>query len=184
MPLRPSPRAAIALAAVLLATGCSSGGGVAVDPDTEDSTVDVTSPDVADGDAIATRFTCDGDDDRPAIAWSGLPDGTTTVAVVVDDPDAPKGTFTHWTAWDLDPDASPLGDVLPATVVEGTNGFGSVGYRGPCPPRGDSPHHYRFRVLALDASLDLAAGASAADVDAAVRGHVLAEGHLTATYGR
>ena len=184
MPPRTWSRAAIALAAVLVVTGCSSGGGVAVGPDTEESTVDVTSPDLADGDEVPTRFTCDGDDVRPAIAWAGLPEGTTTVAVVVDDPDAPNGTFTHWTAWGLDPDATPLRDDLPSATVEGANGFGSAGYRGPCPPRGDSPHHYRFRVLALDTSLDLAAGASPDEVGAAVRDHVLAEGRLTGTYGR
>ena len=113
-----------------------------------------------------------------------MPDDTGEVALVVDDPDAPNGTFTHWTAWGLAPDATPVAADLPDDVVQGANGFGSVGYRGPCPTPGDDPHHYRFRVLALDTALDLREGADPGEVADAIREHVLAEGRLTATYGR
>lgn len=144
----------------------------------------VGSPDLADDGTIPVQFTCDGDDALPALAWTGLPDGTAEIAVVVDDPDAPGGTFTHWTAWGIDPAATPLASDVPRPATQGTNDFGSIGYRGPCPPEGDEPHRYRFRILALDAPLDLPEGASPDEVAAAVDGHVLAEGRLTATYGR
>lgn len=183
----PAPRrpAAALVAVALWVTACGDGddgtGEVDVDGGT---TMEVSSSDLAAGADVPVRFTCDGEDARPALAWSELPENTAEVVVVVDDPDAPSGTFTHWTVWGLGPSDTPLAGPLPGGATEGTNGFGSVGWRGPCPPRGADPHNYRFRVFAVDAPVDLPSGAQPGDVASAMRDHVLAEGRLTATYGR
>lgn len=174
----------VVVAAALCLAGCGGGDGAGeVDVDGE-ATMEVSSSDLVTGATVPVRFTCDGEDARPALAWGEPPDGTTEVVVVVDDPDAPGGTFTHWTVWGLDPADTPIGSSLPGGAIEGTNGFGSVGWRGPCPPRGADPHRYRFRVLAVDTPVGLSSGATPDAVDRAIRGHVLAEGHLIATYSR
>lgn len=183
--LRPALRRVVvagSLVPLLATTACASGGGGAVDDVDAEATVKVHSDDLQQAGDVPIQFTCDGDDVAPALAWSELPDATEEVVVVVDDPDAPGGTFTHWTVWGLAPSDS-LEAVVPAHAVEGTNGFGTVGYRGPCPPRGDSPHRYRFRVLALDTKLDLEDGARSDVLADAIDGHVLGEGVLEATFG-
>jgi Raf kinase inhibitor-like YbhB/YbcL family protein len=136
---------------------------------------------VHDGDAVPTRFTCDGVDVSPALEWNGVPDGTKELAIVVEDPDAPAGSFTHWLVWHIDPAATTLSGDAP--VREGTNDFGKLGYGGPCPPRGQT-HHYVFRLLALDEAVDLDAGSDRSAFDAAVGSHVVAEARLTASYAR
>lgn len=146
--------------------------------------MNVTSSAISEGSGIPVRFTCDGEDVPPALAWSQTPGEAAAIAVVVDDPDAPGGTFTHWTVWGLRPDDTPLEGELPAGAVEGTNDFREVGYRGPCPPGGDPAHTYRFRVLALRSPLELPRGAGPDEVAAAVEDRLVAEGRLTATYGR
>jgi Raf kinase inhibitor-like YbhB/YbcL family protein len=100
---------------------------------------------VSTSDDAAATHTCEGEDVSPPLAWSGVPEGTASLALVVDDPDAPSGTFTHWLAWGIDPAASVLGEGE-AAPVEGQNDFGSVGWRGPCPPPGHGPHRYFFRL--------------------------------------
>lgn len=172
---------AVMVGAAVLAVACGGRSGIDVDGG---ATMKVSSSAFSEGDTIPARFTCDGDDARPDLAWSEAPDGAVGIAVVVDDPDAPGGTFTHWTVWGLAPQDSPLEERLPGRATEGTNDFGQVGYRGPCPPSGDAPHTYRFRVLALDSAVDLARGATPSELAEAVSGHVVAEGRLTATYGR
>ncbi len=148
-----------------------------------------TASGVADGQAIAQRYTCDGDDVSPALAWEGVPDGTAELALVVDDPDAPGGTFTHWLAYGLDPGTTELSEAVPegADVAgppafrQGVNDMGATGYGGPCPPSGEE-HRYVFRLLALDEELGLAGGASRDELFAALEGHVLGEARLTGTY--
>ena len=132
---------------------------------------------------IPARHTCEGRDLSPPLAWPAPPPGTRSLALVVDDPDAPGGTFTHWLAWGIDPGASGLaeGETAP---VEGRNDFGVVGYRGPCPPRGHGRHRYSFRLHALDTELDLARGAAAADLERALAGRVLALAELVGLYER
>jgi Raf kinase inhibitor-like YbhB/YbcL family protein len=165
---------------VVLLTACAGDSGVSPQPDHR---LDVSSDDLEQGARVPVRFTCEGDDVAPHLAWGNPPEGTVEVVVIVDDPDAPGGTFTHWTVWGLEP-----GDELPGGMsdgaVEGRNDFGSVGYRGPCPPPGDEPHRYRFRVLAVDRPLGLDEGAPPVDVAAALEGHVLGEGVLEARFGR
>lgn len=144
----------------------------------------LTSPDFAEGGAIPTRFTCDGDNVSPTLEWAGVPDTAATLALVVTDPDAHG--FVHWVVYDIDVSAtggiqagwSTTADAAP----QGQNGFGDIGWGGPCPPSGT--HRYEFRLIALDTSLDLKAGPTADDVAAAAAGHILDEVTLTATYAR
>jgi Raf kinase inhibitor-like YbhB/YbcL family protein len=181
--------AAAAVAACLLSAACGGGEPETAAPESlavagkEVAVLVLTSTAFGDGEPIPDRFTCEGADVSPPLAWAELPPGTASLALLVDDPDAPGGTFTHWLAWDIDPAAGAIGEgaVLPA---EGKNGFGHRGYGGPCPPRGDGPHRYLFRLFALDAPLDLDAGANKGSFQAALAGHVLAAGELTGTYER
>jgi Raf kinase inhibitor-like YbhB/YbcL family protein len=133
--------------------------------------------------AIPSRHTCDGEDLSPPLRWSNLPEGTRSLALVVDDPDAPGGVFTHWLAWGLDPAAGGLGEGESAPL-EGENGFGATGYRGPCPPPGHGRHRYVFRLYALDAEPELGSGAAKGELEEAIAGHVLTTGELVGTYER
>lgn len=148
-------------------------------------TLTLISPAFADGATIPQVYTCDGDDVSPPLEWSAVPGGATELALVVDDPDAPGGTFVHWVVWGLDAGVSGLGQGnVPAGAREGRNGFGRVGWGGPCPPRGSDPHRYVFTLLALSDALAVDAGVSADRVKRAAAGKVLAEGRLTGRYGR
>lgn len=151
--------------------------------------LDVTSTAFDDGTPVPQRYTCDGADVSPPLEWAGVPEGARSLALLVDDPDAPAGTWIHWMLYELDPERTELPEgVLPGPDVldgahQGENDFGDVGYGGPCPPPG-SPHRYRFRLYALDASPGLAAGATVDQLEGAMEGHVLAQGRLTGTYAR
>src|SRR5215218_9657892 len=104
--------------------------------------------------SIPARYSCEGEDLSPPLSWSGVPEGTRSLALIVDDPDAPVGTFTHWLAWGLDPAAEGVGEGG-AAPVEGRNDFDTGGYRGPCQPPGHGHHRYFFRLYALDFDPDL-----------------------------
>jgi Raf kinase inhibitor-like YbhB/YbcL family protein len=143
----------------------------------------------SDGGTIPVRYTCSGDDLSPALAWGQPPPGTRSLALVVDDPDAPKGLFTHWMVVGLKPGPGDLvegrgsdpSDVVGATSL--TNDFGKVGWGSPCPPPG-KPHHYRFRLLALNSEPKLEPTARRGDFDRAVQSHVLGEALLVGVFGR
>jgi Raf kinase inhibitor-like YbhB/YbcL family protein len=147
--------------------------------------------DVAEGQPIESRFTCDGTGDSPTLRWKGVPEGTSQLALVLEDPDAPGGTFTHWLLYGLDPAATDVPAVRHEgwtnyawlDVQEGENDLGNLGYGGPCPPGGEE-HRYVFRLLALDVPVELEQGADRAAFDEAVAPHVLAEARLTAPYAR
>jgi len=141
----------------------------------------VTSTAFTEGGAIPSRFTCEGDGTSPPIAWSDPPANTKSFAVVVEDPDAPSKTFTHWIVYDLAPSTRSLAEGS-RTAREGENDFGKTGYGGPCPPSGK--HRYVFRVFALDALLGDLGHAKAADLAKAMNGHVLGQGNLTGTYAK
>ena len=150
--------------------------------------LEVTSTAFRDGETIPRKFTADGVDVSPALAWGNTPSATQSFAIVCDDPDAPSGVFTHWMVWDIKADRREIQEGVEPTdraygIRQGENGFGATGYRGPKPPPG-KPHRYRFRVYALDERLDLRTGASRAEFDDAIDGHILAEGQLTGMYGR
>jgi Raf kinase inhibitor-like YbhB/YbcL family protein len=133
--------------------------------------------------AIPSRYSCEGEDVSPPLRWSNVPEGTRSLAMIVDDPDAPGGVFTHWLAWGLDPAAEGLGEGESAPR-EGRNDFGTSGYRGPCPPPGHGRHRYVFRLYALDMQLELPAGAAKAELEQAIEGHVLTTAELVGTYER
>jgi Raf kinase inhibitor-like YbhB/YbcL family protein len=147
------------------------------------------SPAFAQGAAIPTAYTCDGTDISPPLAWSGTPDGTKSFVLVVEDPDAPGGTFRHWVAFDIAPGAKGLaagyGAARPADGFrEARNDFGERDYRGPCPPPGPA-HHYHFRLFAIGRpSLDLTPAATALDVLQAAEPYVIRQAELVGTYRR
>ncbi|MFB6129767.1 MAG: YbhB/YbcL family Raf kinase inhibitor-like protein [Salinigranum sp.] len=146
-----------------------------------------------DGDSIPRRFTCAGENVSPPLSLSGVPDGAGALAFVVDDPDAPgKTPYVHWLLWNVPADVTSLPEGVPTGKTvdslggakQGTNSGGTVGYGGPCPPRGDGPHTYRFTCHALDSPLDLAAGAKRPALDDAMAGPAVTSTTLTATFER
>lgn len=140
-----------------------------------------------DGGNIPQLHTCEGADLSPALEWSGEPAGTQSFALILDDPDAPGGTWNHWLLYDLPASVHALaqGCKPGRNGVSGTNDFGKTGYGGPCPPKGRGPHRYFFKLHALSvASLGLKAGASRAELDEALRGHVVAEAKYVGRYER
>jgi Raf kinase inhibitor-like YbhB/YbcL family protein len=143
----------------------------------------------ADGAPIPARYTADGENTSPPLAWTEPPGGTKSFALLCEDPDAPSGSFVHWLAWDIRADARALTQGIAHTgdtssgLHQGENGFGTIGYGGPSPPPGKA-HRYRFHLYALDERPDLTPGSTRAELEQAVRGHVLAETVLTGKYGR
>ena len=149
-------------------------------------TLTLRSPAFEPGAPIPARFDNERGDLSPALIWDGVPEGTAGLVLLVDDPDAPiEGTFVHWVLLNLDPARKGLGEgEVPAEATAGANGFGRPGYLGPAPPPGDDPHHYVFRLLAVDESVSLPGLPSYLDVEAAVTGHVLDKARLVGTYQR
>lgn len=171
-----------AVTAVLLV---ACGEGDEVDLGETGASLEVTSDVLAAGDEVPTDHTCDGADEPVPLDWAGVPGEAEEVVVIVEDPDAPDGTFTHWLVAGLPGEDGALGpEGVPTDAVEGENDFGSPGWAGPCPPEGDGAHTYRFRVLALDAATGLEPGFDAAALEAAVADRAIAEGMLEATYAR
>jgi Raf kinase inhibitor-like YbhB/YbcL family protein len=133
--------------------------------------------------SIPKKFTCDGEDVSPALAWSDPPAGTKSLALIVDDPDAPAGTWVHWVLFDLPADTRKLAEdtakkrEFPSGARQGVNDFREIGYNGPCPPRG-AEHRYFFKLYALDGKVDLKPGASKKDLERAMQGHVLGQAEL------
>jgi Raf kinase inhibitor-like YbhB/YbcL family protein len=138
---------------------------------------------------IPKKFTCDGPDGSPPLAWGGAPPGTQSFALIVDDPDAPVGTWVHWVLYDLPANTKELAEGVPKQeqlsngARQGRNDFRKIGYGGPCPPPGN-PHRYFFKLYALDKKLDLQAGASKAEAESAMKGHILAQAELVGRYSR
>lgn len=148
-------------------------------------TMSLTSTAFVDGDTIPVMYTCDGSDVSPELRWTEPPAGTKSFALIVDDPDAPKGLFTHWVLFDIAGAARGLAQGDHKIGRSGRNSFGKVGYGGPCPPRGHGTHRYYFTLYALDVdSLGLVEGADRAAVEAALAGHVLATAQLMGRYVR
>jgi Raf kinase inhibitor-like YbhB/YbcL family protein len=135
------------------------------------------------GGNIPDRFTCDGANVSPPLAWSGAPNGTESLAIIADDPDAPVGTWVHWVLYNIPAGQTSLAEGAQGVGVQGTNDFRKPGYGGPCPPRG-KPHRYFFKVYALDAPVSLKPGGTKADLEKAMQGRILAQGQLMGKYGR
>jgi Raf kinase inhibitor-like YbhB/YbcL family protein len=145
------------------------------------SSISITSPSFQAGGDIPAKFTCNGTNVSPELQISGVPNEAKSLVLIVDDPDAPRGLFTHWIAWNIDPKTTQVAENnAPAGAVQGTSDFGKRNYGGPCPPSGT--HRYFFKVFALDTKLDLKPSARRAELDAAVRSHVLAQGELMGRY--
>jgi Raf kinase inhibitor-like YbhB/YbcL family protein len=150
-----------------------------------EGTFSLSSPAFDPGAAVPKEYTCDGRDASPALRWENPPEGTRSYALIVDDPDAPDGTFTHWVLCDLPASMQSLPEGASQAGIEGRNDFGETGYGGPCPPPGHGTHRYRFRLFALDVdSLGLQNGAERQEVEEAMRGHVLDRTELAGEYAR
>lgn len=148
----------------------------------------LSSPAFAAGASIPAGYSCDGKDQSPPLRWTGAPAGTQSFALIMDDPDAPAGTWVHWLIFNIPAQATGLPEaVRPAAKlddgsVQGTNSWRRVGYGGPCPPRGQ--HRYFFKLYALDSMLSLSSSASKADLLRAMEGHILAQAELMGVYRR
>jgi Raf kinase inhibitor-like YbhB/YbcL family protein len=151
-------------------------------------TLELTSSAFSAGDAIPAKYTCNGDGTSPPLQWTSPPAGTQSLALIVDDPDAPNGTFVHWVIYNLPPSARGLPEGVPTDgsladgSLNGNNGANNLGYTGPCPPSGT--HHYHFKVYALDVKLDAAAGWSKDQLLGGMQGHILAQGELVGLYAK
>ena len=150
--------------------------------------IKITSSAFEDGGLIPTKYTCDGADISPPLQWDAVPEGTLSIALICDDPDAPMGTFVHWVLFNLPPDTKELAEGFPddETLADGTRqgitGFGKTGYGGPCPPSGT--HRYFFEIYALDTKFDMAAIADKPQLLKAMEGHILGQGQLVGKYKR
>jgi Raf kinase inhibitor-like YbhB/YbcL family protein len=142
------------------------------------ATLSVSSPAFEPNGIIPDKYTCQGRNINPAISVGNLPHGTISLTLIIDDPDAANGTFTHWIVWNIRPEQPINEDSVPG--IQGENSFGTQSYKGPCPPSGT--HRYIFKLFALDTLLDLKAGADKETVEKAMKPHMLGTGTLTGKY--
>jgi Raf kinase inhibitor-like YbhB/YbcL family protein len=151
--------------------------------------IQLTSPAFAHGSVIPGAHTCEGEDVSPALVWSGVPVERRSLALICDDPDAPRGTWVHWVLYNLPGESVELSQgvpgvpELPSGARQGRNDFGEIGYNGPCPPPG-KPHRYYFRLYALNIMLTLPHGVSRAELDRAMADHIVGQGTLMGVYQR
>jgi len=172
----------------LLTAGCTSHAGKGVNAMVP-KTLKVSSV-FRNGGYIPGKFTCDGEDVNPPIFIDNVSENAKSLVIIVDDPDAPGGTFTHWIAWNIPPVGEVPGGIAkegiveePIHILQGVNDFGKIGYNGPCPPKG-KPHHYHFKIYALDITLDLKPGSSRKELERAMEGHIVQWGELVGLYER
>jgi len=150
--------------------------------------IEIKSSAFEEGGMIPPKYTCDGADVSPPLSWTSVPEGTKTIALICDDPDAPMGTWVHWVLFNLPADVKELPENVPSEknldngAMQGTNDFGNIGYGGPCPPGGT--HRYYFKFYALDTEVNLQGGATKKELLKAMEGHILAEGQLMGRYKR
>jgi Raf kinase inhibitor-like YbhB/YbcL family protein len=172
-----------------VAIAACGGDETSLEPEVSYLDIQVTSDAFTEGSDIPTKYTCDDRDVSPPLRWSEVPRGTQSIALISDDPDAPRGTWVHWVLFAIPPGVTELPEGVPATEVttegarQGKNDFGRIGYGGPCPPPG-GPHRYFFKLYALDTELDLDAGAEKKDVVQGMDSHILASGQLMGRYQR
>jgi Raf kinase inhibitor-like YbhB/YbcL family protein len=144
--------------------------------------MNISSPAFGDGTSIPSKYTCDGANTSPPLAFSGVPAKAQSLVLIVDDPDAPGGTFDHWIAWNIPPNTTSVGEGQSPQGSSGRNGFGKTGYGGPCPPSGE--HRYQFKLYALDTTLTVAPSATKANIENLMRGHTVAEAQMVGKYKR
>jgi hypothetical protein len=161
------------LAAILCAIACRAAA----------ADLALTSKDISPGGKFPSRFTCDGKNVSPNLTITGIPANARSLVLILDDPDAPGGTFTHWLLWNIPIETKDIAEgALPRAAVQGVNDFGKLGYGGPCPPSGE--HRYIFHLYALDTELALPANAKRRQVDAGIAGHIIAKAKLQGTYSK
>lgn len=190
-PLRPA--LATALMAVAGLIGCRSELEEPLEESAQWAKIELTSTALSEGQPIPQKYTGEGADLSPPLSWSDLPEGTQELALICDDPDAPRGTWVHWVVYGIPATATELPEGFNGSdprgrefvgVTEGKNSFGQIGYRGPMPPRGGGSHRYFFKLYALDAELQLKPGLDKPSLLDAMKGHVLGKGELMGTYER
>jgi len=164
--------------AYLLMPGAIMGKGV-----NKMTTLTITSQAFTDKGMIPSRFTCDGQDVNPSLEWGTMPTGTRTLALIMDDPDAPVGTWVHWVVWNIQSDTRNIKEnSVPTGAFQGLNSWKRNAYGGPCPPSGT--HRYYFKLYALDTALNLPRTTTKAELEAAMHGHILAQGEIMGNYRR
>lgn len=172
---------------VFFVTGTSACGGQDQTPEEEPplttNLLTLNSPAFTEGEPIPSVYTCDGADVPPPLTWQDVPTDVGSYALIMDDPDAPRGTWVHWVLYNIPADVRELPDGEPSGIgVQGENSWGDLGYGGPCPPRGE--HRYFFKLYALNAELDLEEGIDKETLLAAIEEHVMAQGQLMGVYER
>ena len=180
---------------MLAVAGCATQPKVSVQTPSPNQTsekaggsITLTSAAFKEGQPIPRQYACDGVNVSPPLEWTGVPKSAKTIAIIADDPDAPSGTWVHWVLYNLPAENIGMVENLPVTEnlkaggFQGKNDFKEIGYGGPCPPSGT--HRYFFKIYALDSELPLKAGATKADVETAMQGHLIAQGQLMGTYRR
>jgi len=165
------------------ASGHNKAGGMAM------GAITVTSTAFTDGTTIPKQYTCEGKDMSPPLSWSGVPSSAKTVAMILDDPDAPMGTWTHWVIWNIPATTTTLSEGMAKDasvsggIRQGKNSWPKTGYNGPCPPPGKA-HRYYFTLYALDTSLSIPDSSNRSQLEAAMKGHILAQGQLLGMYAK
>jgi Raf kinase inhibitor-like YbhB/YbcL family protein len=143
-------------------------------------TLTIGSTEFAPNEIIPVKYTCDGENINPPLTIENIPDGTKSLALIVDDPDASNGNFVHWIVWNIKPQEMILENSVPG--VEGRNGFGDFRYKGPCPPQGI--HHYHFKIYALDSLLNLGQGSDKMQLEKSMQNHIIGKGELIVLYSK
>jgi hypothetical protein len=181
--------ATVSLAMCILAFGVFAGGSAFAQNDPEMPVVELKTEAFEHEKPIPAKYTCEGEDISPDLAWGELPEGTMELALICDDPDAPVGTWVHWVAYGIPADTSSFVEAFPtdeqteAGILQGENSWGRIGYGGPCPPKG-KPHRYFFKLYALHKELGLKPRVDKKTLEKAMEGHIIGYGELMGTYAR
>ncbi len=173
----------VGMCILLILVGCNGQDASLASEGENDMTIQITSTVFTEGGKIPSLYSCDDQNVSPPLAWTGVPTNTVSLVLIMDDPDAPSGTWVHWVLFNLPSNLTSLEQGKSGGGKDGMNDFGKLDYGGPCPPRG-SNHRYLIKLYALDSILDLKAGATKAQVESAMKGHILAQGQLMGRYVR
>lgn len=162
----------VVVAALVVVNVSNNSRGIDLIPRNQLTKMRVSSPVFKKGESIPSKYTCEGENTNPQIDISGVPPSAKSLALIMDDPDAPKRTFTHWLVWNVSPEASELAENgVPSGAVQGNNSANKLGYTGPCPPSGT--HRYFFKIYALDAMLDLKSGIGRNELETEIQKHLI-----------
>ena len=171
----------IFIALILLLSGCIQ-PRANLSQKQDDGQMNITSSAFAHTERIPRKYTCQGNDINPPLSWTGVPQGTQSLVLIVDDPDAPRGTWVHWVVWNIPADTKMIAKGNEPEGIQGKTDFGTTGYGGPCPPSGI--HRYFFKIYALDVSLNLREGSTKKDLENAMKGHIMEKAELVGLYKR